>query len=294
VRLGFVVMLADRREAGPGSAPGYREVRRRALAAEEAGWDSIWLYDHLLYRTDGTTFGIWECWTMLSALAEATQEIRLGSLVVCTQFRNPALLAKMAATLDEVSAGRFTLGVGAGWNQPEFAAFGYEWERRGGRFEEALQIIAPLLREGMVDFEGSYYRARDCQIRPRGPSSAGPPLLVGTRGPRMLDITARWADMWNSGYLSGPSDLDEPRAALEQACTDIGREPGSIQVTAEVVVWYPDLKPGPPAVNAYVDASVTDPKEAMMGFEAAGVSEVMVQLNPYTDEAFERLTRSIL
>jgi len=110
----------------------------------------------------------------------------------------------------------------------------------------------------------------------------------------MLAITARWADLWNCGYLREPKDLQEPRSALEQACTDIGRDPRSIGVTVEVVVWYPDLKPSPPSIDAYLDASIADVREAVMSFEAAGVSEVMIQLSPYTDEAFERLTRSLL
>ena len=143
--------------------------------------------DHLLFRqspTDnaiqvempaGKTRGAWEAWTVLCALAAATSRIELGPFVACNSFRNPALLAKMAVTLDEVSDGRLVLGIGAGWHEPEYHAFGYPYDHRVGRFEEALQIIAPLLREGRVDFEGRYYQARDCEIAPRGPRPAGPP-----------------------------------------------------------------------------------------------------------------------
>ena len=119
---------------------------------------------------------------MLAALAEATQRVQLGTLVACTQFRNPALLAKMAATLDEVTGGRMTLGVGAGWHQPEFDAFGFPFDHRVSRLEEALQIIGPLLRVGRVYFSGTYYAARNCELIPRGPRPAGPPLLAAGKG----------------------------------------------------------------------------------------------------------------
>src|SRR5438128_5534631 len=131
-----------------------------ALRMEAAQLDSIWVYDHLLYRWPGRPAdGIWECWTMLSALAAATQRVEIGTLVACTQFRNPALTAKMAATLAEVSGGRLTLGLGAGWHKPEFDAFGFPFDHRVSRFDEAIGIITPLLREGRVDFAGTYYTA---------------------------------------------------------------------------------------------------------------------------------------
>src|SRR5712692_990888 len=187
MKIGFVLLMSETRVSG------YSEVRDMALQAEAEGFDSIWLYDHLLYRQPGEpSTGIRESWTILSALAEATQRIELGTLVLCTQFRNPALLAKMATTLDEVSQGRLILGLGAGWNEPEFQAFGFPFDHRVSRFEEALQILKPLLHDGHVDFAGRYYQARNCEILPRGPRSEGPPLMVGSEGgPRMLKLTAR-------------------------------------------------------------------------------------------------------
>ena len=126
-----------------------------ARTAEAGGLDSFWLFDHLLFRHDPQkTVGIWECWTLLCALAEATEKIELGTIVLCSPFRNPALLAKMAHTLDEVSNGRLILGIGAGWHKPEFDAFGYPFDKRVDRFEEALQIMQPLLKGQGVDFEG--------------------------------------------------------------------------------------------------------------------------------------------
>ena len=141
--------------AGPDGNP-WDAVAKAAQAADESAFDSLWLYDHLLYRdAEGQPHGIWEGWTMLSALAEATARAEIGSLVACTAFRNPALLAKMAATLDEVSGGRFTLGLGAGWNEAEFVAFGLPFDHRVARFQEALHIIASLVREGEVAYQGT-------------------------------------------------------------------------------------------------------------------------------------------
>lgn len=151
MKIGLDVLLAE--SAAFGRAPRYAEVRDLALLAEATGFDSLWLYDHLIYRdAERRPRGIWECWTMLSALAEATDRVEIGTLVACAAFRHPALLAKMATTLDEVSGGRFTLGLGAGWNEAEFADFGFPFDHRVGRFEEALQVIArPTARSGLAD-----------------------------------------------------------------------------------------------------------------------------------------------
>lgn len=194
MKIGLMVFLANDREHN--RTRPYETIRAIAQQAEADGFDSIWLADHLFYRYPGeATRGIWECWTMLAALAEATQRVEIGTLVLCNSFRHPAILAKMATTLDEVSHGRLILGVGAGWNEPEYQAFGLPFDHRVDRFEEAMQILKPLLRDGQVDFAGQYYQARNCEIVPRGPRSDGPPLLSGGEGPRMLKLTAQYADL---------------------------------------------------------------------------------------------------
>ena len=158
-----------------------REVRWPELldmtrAIEDLGFDSVWVGEHLLYRwPDRPSRGPWEAWTLLAAIAAATSRIELGPLVACTNFHNPALLAKQAATIDEVSGGRFILGLGAGWNETEFRAYGFPFDHRIDRFEEAFTIIRTLLREGAIDFDGRWYQARDCELLPRGPRPAGPP-----------------------------------------------------------------------------------------------------------------------
>ena len=119
-----------------------------------------------------------------------------ASRIVCNSFRHPALLAKMAHTVDEISEGRFTLGIGAGWNKPEYEAFGFPFEKVVSRFEEAVQNIKPLLREGRTSFHGKYYQLTDCEIAPRGPREDGPPLMIGAMGPRTIRLAARYADIW--------------------------------------------------------------------------------------------------
>src|SRR5687768_13436463 len=161
-----------------------------AQRAESVGFDSLWVGDHLLYRRPGEEAkGPWEAWSVLAALAAATSKVELGPLVACTSFHSPAMLAKKAATVDEISGGRLILGLGAGWNEADYTAYGFPFDRRVSRFEEAFTIIRTLLREGQIDFEGQFYSARDCELLPRGAVEAhpkGPPLMLGTTRPRML------------------------------------------------------------------------------------------------------------
>jgi probable F420-dependent oxidoreductase len=291
MKIGVNILLGVRPELG--RPHRYAEVREMATAAEATGFDSIWLYDHLLYRYPGQpTRGIWECWTMLSALADATERVELGTLVLCNQFRNPAVLAKMAVTVDEVSGGRFILGIGAGWHEPEFQAFGIPFDHRVGRFDEALQIIAPLLRTGRVDFVGTYYQARDCEIAPPGPRPQGPPLLVAGGGPRMLRLTARDADLWNpTDYLSAPQTFVEHAAKFKAACEEAGRDPSTIGLTAMVAVAFPDLGDAPTssAIPAYLSGSTEEIAAAMSHFERMGVCHLMFHCAPYNAAALERL-----
>jgi len=292
VKIGLMVFLANDRETN--SKRSYDSIRDIAQQAERDGFDAIWLADHLLYRNPGEpTRGIWECWTMLAALAEATRRVEIGTLVLCNSFRNPAILAKMATAADEVSHGRLILGVGAGWNEPEYRAFGLPFDHRVDRFDEALQILKPLLREGYVDFAGRYYQARNCENVPLGPRP-GPPLMVGTAGPRMLRLTARYADLWNIGYMGKPETMVEPIAKIEAACREVGRDPATIGVTAFIGLWFPDLQAKQPS---FLPTPLTGtPQEiaaAMRGYAKLGVQHIMFQCEPYTSEALRRLTQAL-
>ncbi len=293
MKVGLVLVIAEHRQL---KRPyPYQQTREIALQAEEAGFDSLWLYDHLLYRREGEqTIGIWECWTFLSALAEATQRVELGTLVVCNSFRNPALLAKMAITLDEVSGGRLILGVGAGWNKPEYDAFGFPFDHRVSRFEEALQIIRPLLKDGRVDFDGKYYAVRECEIRPIGQRAHRPPLMVGCNEPRMLRLTAKYADLWNVGYLGQVETLAKPRQDLIQACNEVGRHPETLGITVLLYVHYPKMMPLPENLdNSPLTGTPTQVAKAILAYEQAGVEHLMVHALPYNPAAIRKLAQAL-
>ena len=215
------------------------ELRAMARLAEDAGFDSLWVGDHLLYREPVRgARGPWEAWTSLAGLAEATSRIALGPLVAATAFHAPAMLAKLAATVDEISGGRLILGLGAGWNQVEFEAFGFPYDHRVGRFEEAFTIVRRLLREGVCDFEGRYHTVRGCELLPR-PRPGGPPILVGSSGERMLRIAMPYADAWNVWYDdidNSPARLSGYRERVDRACRDVGRDPSAVERTAAVLV----------------------------------------------------------
>ncbi|MDQ3870003.1 MAG: LLM class flavin-dependent oxidoreductase, partial [Chloroflexota bacterium] len=234
------VILPESEHAMDGETPRWRDILGMARTAEEVGFDSIWLTDHLIFRREEGTFGPWESWSMVAALAAATSRVEIGTFVSCAGFRNPALFAKMADTVDEVSGGRLILGLGAGWNEAEYRAFGYPFDNRVSRFEEAIQIIAPLLRNGQVDFQGRFYQARECELRPRGPRPDGLPIMVGTTGPRMLRIAARFADLWNSLSIR-PEGVPELSRRVDEACRDTGRDPQTLGRTIETRIRFTEL-----------------------------------------------------
>ena len=286
MKIGIVLGTAE--GALQGKTPTFRELQEMATTAEQAGLDSIWLCDHLLYRFPGQEEkGIWEVFTLLSALAAVTSRITLGTIVVCTSFRPPALVAKMADTIDEISGGRLILGLGAGWHQPEYEAFGYPFDHLAGRFEEAMQIIAPLLREGQVDFQGQYYQASNCVLRPRGPSRNGPPILIAGRRPRMLQLTARYADAWNTAWHVETAVVKERYAEFQQSCATVGRDPAEIELTVGTRVNL--LKSGETADEAKaISGSPEEIARRLQGFADEGVGHLIVALEPAGRESIEQ------
>ena len=193
---------------------GWTTIRAMAVAAEEHGLDSVWGADHLIFRDKGETEGIHESWTLLTAVAAVTSRVEVGPLVLAVPFRNPALTAKMASELDEISGGRLILGLGCGWHQPEFDAFDYPFDHRVSRFEEALAIMLPMLRGESVTFEGRYHAATDAEILPKPIREGGPPVLIAGKQPRMLDLVARHADQWNGAWYGDPRNADDLRTRL--------------------------------------------------------------------------------
>jgi len=261
-----------------GRSARWKDLLALARRAEEVGFDSLWVPDHLLVRWQGHTRGIWECWSLLAALAAVTYRVELGPLVTRTGFRSPALLAKMADTVDEISGGRLVLGLGAGTSAPEESAFGAPGDHRVGRFEEALRIIVPLLHEGHVDFAGRYYQVQDCELRPRGPRPGGPPVMVGAKGPRMLRLAATYADLWNAeGPLRRPADFVPLREAGEAACAQVGRDPDTLGRSASVVINMPMRQGDPPQDGEQPkQSSPEEIAETLRGYAREGLALVQV------------------
>lgn len=268
-----------------GRAPRFSDIKEMAMTAEAVGLDSFWLADHLIYRfPERDESGCWEVFTFLSGVAAVTSRIALGPLVACTSFRNPALVAKMADALDDMSGGRFLLGLGAGWHEPEYRAFGFPFDHRAGRFEEAMNVIAPLLREGAVDFHGDYYEASDCVLRPRGPSPSGPRIWVGASGARMLRITARHADAFNTVWHNDAAAVSARWHEMVAACHDVGRDPATLELTAGTTVHLPE--DGRPVAD---DKAISGTYEEIAGklqqFADAGVTHTIAILRPVTSAA---------
>jgi probable F420-dependent oxidoreductase len=258
---------------------------------EDAGLDSIWVYDHYLLRWEGRpTVAMWESWTMLSALAEATHRVQLGTLVLCVPFRNPAVLAKMAATLDEVSGGRLILGLGAGWHEPEFDTTGAPFDHRASRFEEALQIIRPLLRDGHVDFQGKFYSARDSELAPRAPLANGPPLMLAGGRPRMLRLAAQYADSWNTAWQTSPAEVAPRIDSVRAACAEAGRDPASLEITALAAVHFPDLGPAP---RPGLSGTTEELAATLQGYADIGVAHMMLELAPHSTAALDRFAEAL-
>jgi len=209
--------------------PDYSTLKKVVLECDKLGFDSAWVYDHLQF-TYGPTL---ECWTILSALAEATQRIRIGPLVTCNAFRHPSLLAKIAATVDMISEGRLNFGIGAGWHEAEAEAYGIPFPRAGIRVEmldEALSIIKKLWTEDEVTFRGKHYSVNKAVCLPKPIQKPHPPILVGGGGDKMLRLIAKHANAWNDGFES-PQDFKEEIARLEKACKEVGRDRTEIENT---------------------------------------------------------------
>ncbi|MFP3881343.1 MAG: LLM class flavin-dependent oxidoreductase [Actinomycetota bacterium] len=278
----------------------WEELRDVALTAEECGFDSIWLGDHLLYRDpDGSTRGPWEAWSALAALGEATDRVELGPLVASTAFHAPAMLAKKAATIDEISGGRLILGLGAGWNRTEFEAFGFPYDHRASRFEEAFTIIRTLIREGSIDFTGNYYRVQGTELVP--PARRNMKILVGSNGPRLLRATMSHADMWNTWHLdygNRAGGLESLMRRVDEACLDVGRDPGAVEKTAAVYVQLSrgegrragshEKQDSPPIRGSHEEIAAE-----LKTFDDLGLDHIQVVLDPIDAPGVEELAEIV-
>jgi len=275
----------------------WAELREMAELAERIGLDSVWVGDHLLYRDDGRPArGPWEAWSQLAALAAVTTRVEIGPLVASTSFHNPAMLAKKAVTIDEISGGRLILGLGAGWNRTEYDAFGFAYDHRVSRFEEAFTIIREMLGDGVSNVHGTYYELDRAELLPRGPRAGGPPLMVGSMGERMLGITlphvAAW-NAWGPWFGNSVTGYRTLHAKIDEACRAAGREPAEVERTIALVVALPGALGRGSSVSEEAfepipgDAATLAP--TLGAFADAGVSHVQLVLDPITIDSIAAL-----
>ncbi len=280
--------------AWDGEDPRWSNVLEAARTAEQVGFDSAWLIGHHFLRFEqGRPWSLWDPWSLLAALAAETERITLGPLVSCTAHYNPGLLARTAATVDEISNGRLVLGVGGGYFGAEFQAFGIPADRRVDRFEEALRIIVGLLRDGRADLEGSHYHAHDLELDLPRTRSGGPAILIGASGPRMMALTARYGDMWNAWlpFSNDPiGDVRELRRKLDRTCEQEDRDPATLGRTASVAVGVlgRTVRYGPHAM-VNLGNSTGEVIEKLAALENEGIEHVQVCLAPATPQGIEAL-----
>jgi probable F420-dependent oxidoreductase len=285
-------------------------VRSAATRAEQAGFDSVWVSDHLFldwgkYGGPDTRQGALECWTTLSALAGVTERVRLGSLTICNDLRNPALLAKMAATLDVLSGGRVDLGLGAGWYEPEYEAAGIAFDGAGTRIRrlgESAHIIKRLLRGEELTYESRYYRIEGAICRPRPLQEPAPPIWMGGKGDLLLRTVAEHADGWNFSWIGSLDTYRERSLVADQACERAGRDPGSLRRSVGVYLLagtdeadlekrFERLVARTPrgVLPASSGGAAVSWEEFRAGHVAGTVSEVIDRLGPLKDLGVEEV-----
>lgn len=274
MRIGVIVPLT--RQTGDGRLPGWPEIRGFVEHAEALGIHSAWVFDHLYSKgADGPT-EIHEAWSIQTALAAVTSRVELGQLVTCASFRAPGMLAKAAVTVDEISGGRLTVGLGAGWYDREHTDFGLPIDRRATRFEEHLGVMLPLLRGETVTARGTYHRTEGAKLLP--PAARRIPVLIAGHGPRMRGLVARHADAWNTAWYPAANDnltvrLADMRASLAEA----GRDPATLRWTVGMLARHDDAV----ALG-----------EAIAGFAGRGLDDLIVSLLPATPAALDRLAEA--
>ncbi|MGZ5344177.1 MAG: TIGR03619 family F420-dependent LLM class oxidoreductase [Actinomycetota bacterium] len=271
-----------------------REVRWPELAsmarhAEAVGFDSLWVGDHYLYRGDGRPErGPWEAWTSLAALAAVTERVTLGPLVACAGFHAPAVLAKTAATVDEISGGRLVFGIGAGWNRTEFDAFGIPYDRRASRFGEAFEVIRRLLAGDRVTFDGEFVAVRDAVLLPAPGRRV--PLMVGSTGERVLRAALPHADAWNTwfdAYGNTAEGFGELNARVSDVTAHLGRDPAEVGRSACVLVAIDGGNGERPsdAASPHVSGSPGEVAAHLRALADVGADEAIVVADPITEDS---------
>ena len=291
VDVGLVIPLY---QAPPnGAMPGWKDVHAAAVLAEEVGFDRVWIPDELLWDVPswGGSHGWWECVAMTGALAAATSRIEIGTWVLSALHRNPALTAKVVATLDEISGGRFVLGLGSGHAGAQGKAFGYPLDFVVGRYEEALQIIVPMLRQGRADYAGRFHRAEAVQLPP-GPRPGAVPIMLGGHRPRTIDLAVRHADIWSAHATDSslPVAFVDTIDLVDRTCEEQGRDPASLGRSIGVIVDFLGDGSGAETFDLGV-ALAGEPgqiADAVRGLAAVGATSVEFMPFPASLAAVER------
>lgn len=274
------------------------EYAAMARAAEEVGFDSVWVGDHLLYRDDRRPErGPWDAWTLLAGLAMATERISVGPLVACTAFHRPGVLARVAAAVDELSGGRLVVGLGAGWNETEFTAFGIPFDNRLVRFTEAFEIIRRLLAGERVTYSGTYETVNDAVLLP--PPSRRPPLMIGGIRGQILDVAIPYVDAWNTWYEwygNSPDGFAAATRRVDEIARRAGREPHEILRSACVLVVLdrdagerPLVEKAPP-----VEGSPEAVCAFLRDLAAAGADEAILVASPISEPSIRLLGRALV
>ena len=281
------------------------QLAEMARVAEEIGLDSIWLGDHLMYRyqrAERAPRGPYEAWSTLAALAAITTRVELGPLVASIGFHSPAMIAKKSATIDQISNGRFILGLGSGWHEPEYKGFGFPFDHRVSRFEESFTIIRTLFETGECDFDGEFYKIEGGLLFPRSPRPGGPPIMLGSRGPRMLAAALPHIQMWNAWYEDWDNNLDGLQRLLteiDEACERAGRDPKTLIRTICPLVR---MTGGRGRVSDYPGQSGENPIDGtkpevlaaeLRAYAELGVGHVQLVMDPITAESIAELKATL-
>jgi probable F420-dependent oxidoreductase len=273
------------------------EYAAMARAAEEVGFDSVWVGDHLLYRDDGRPErGPWDAWTLLAGLAMATERVSIGPLVACTAFHRPGVLARIAAAVDELSGGRLVVGLGTGWNEPEFTAFDIPFDDRLARFTEAFEIIRRLLAGERVTYSGTYEAVNDAVLLP--PPARRPPLMIGASRTRTLEAAIPYVDAWNTWYEwygNTPDGFAAASRRVDDIARRAGREPDAIAHSACVLVVVnrhagerPLVEKAPP-----LEGSAEAVSAFLRDLAAAGADEAILVASPINESSIRILGRAL-
>jgi alkanesulfonate monooxygenase SsuD/methylene tetrahydromethanopterin reductase-like flavin-dependent oxidoreductase (luciferase family) len=273
------LMLPIREGSMGGETPRFDDLVSMAMAARDVGFEAIWFADHFTMGAEDEMAGVWEAWTMMAAVAARVPDVQIGPLVTCTGFRNPGVIAKMAEAMDEISGGRFILGIGAGWNELEYRQFGFPFDYRASRFEDAFQIVHSLLRDGQADYQGRFFQANNAVNIPRGPRTSGLPLLIGSNGDRLLKTVARYADAWNSDWEAGPEKMAKLIAKVDAACEAVGRDPASLVKTGSARFAMDDQDA---SRTDAVAGTVDEMAERLVAFQRLGLRHFVCGLEPRT------------